>query len=203
MSSSKNEYDDNKNKDTIKLISQNMNLDNDSYDNNNHVYEENNQNRRDGNIDINASIYNEKYKKKRNVDINDDKNEGINSIETKFENSTLFPKKNEYGSNNRIETKFENSNLFPKKNEIDNIVENINKNIKKFQIIPLHIQKGEEKKNLLVKTNMTLKEVLFINFKVSDYQDINFYIDSKNVSMDETIENQKIKPFSIIKDYPE
>ena len=50
---------------------------------------------------------------------------------------------------------------------------------------------------------MTLKDILFINFKVIDVEKTTFYIGKKKVCMDKTIENQNIEPLSFIRDYPE
>ena len=126
---------------------------------------------------------------KRNIDINADpmeiKNDSIN-------NSRLINKE-----------ELENSNKFSNENSILNIVNDINKTFKDIQIIPLHIQKGNEKKYLLVKKNMTLKDILFINFKVIDVEKTTFYIGKKKVCMDKTIGNQNIEPLSFIRDYPE
>ena len=147
-----------------------------------------NKDRRDenGNIDINYNY------KKRNVDVNDENRE-----------------KESYNikdSQNENEAKLGKSHLFSnetKEGKILNLTSDINKNIKGFQIIPLHIQKGKEKKFLLVKTNMTLKEILFINFQVSNCEKINFYNGNDKISLDKTIEEQKITPLSLIRDYPE
>ena len=126
---------------------------------------------------------------KRNIDINADpmeiKNDSIN-------NSRLINKE-----------ELENSNKFSNENSILNIVNDINKTFKDIQIIPLHIQKGNEKKYLLVKKNMTLKDILFINFKFIDVEKTTFYIGKKKVCMDKTIGNQNIEPLSFIRDYPE
>ena len=146
-----------------------------------------NKDRRDenGNIDNNYNY------KKRNVDVNDETKQGsYNTNDSQYENEKKLPK----------------SHLFTNqvnKDKILDITNDINKNIKGFQIIPLHIQKGKEKKFLLVKTNMTLKEILFINFQDSNCENITFYNGNDKIILDKTIEDQNITPLSLIRDYPE
>ena len=68
-------------------------------------------------------------------------------------------------------------------------------------MIPLYIKKGSDKKFLLVKKGMTLKDILFINFKEDNVGKKNFYIGKNLVNENETIEQQNIAPLSLITDY--
>ena len=153
----------------------------------------NNDNKKvNGNIDINRNYEEEPIieNKRENIDIN---------AETK---STDYY--NKYYPHNRFDEEGEKLGNFTQnsdENKILNICGDINNKIKKFQIIPLYIQKEGEKKFLLVKKNMTLREILFINFKVEDAHNYEFYNGKSIVNMDETIEDQNITPLSNITDY--
>ena len=177
-----NKFNENENmKSTIDLIDQN-------YKNSN-----NNDNKKvNGNIDINRNYEEEPIieNKRGNIDIN---------AEPKSKDNY-----NKYNPHNRFdedEKKLGNSTLNSDENKILNICGDINNKIKKFQIIPLYIQKNGVKKFLLVKKNMTLREILFINFKVEDAENYEFYNGKSIVNMDETIEDQNIIPLSNITDF--
>ena len=133
----------------------------------------------DGNIDINRNYEEEPVKsKKRNIDINA---EPYNGLEKEQNLGNTY-------TSNEI--------------KILNIMNDINNKIKEFQVIPLYIQKGNEKKFLLVKKNMTLREILFINFKENDVENYTFYNGGKRISINENIENLNISPLSHITDHP-
>ena len=143
-----------------------------------------------GNIDINRNYEEEPINKKKNID--------INAEPTTYEKNSI---KTAYKSlDENVE---ESINYTPSSNEkkILNICEDINNKIKKFQMIPLYIQKGSDKKFLLVKKGMTLKDILFINFKEDNVGKKNFYIGKNLVNENETIEQQNIAPLSLITDY--
>ena len=123
---------------------------------------------------------------------NNQKNENIDMNEPRENND----------SNIIINNKEEIPNPFSNKEEILKKVEDINKNNKDIQIIPLCIQKGKEKKYLLVPKSMTLKEILFINFKYDDSQKITLYYNQEEVSISETIEKLNIRPLSYINENP-
>ena len=150
----------------------------------NSKYDNNKDKKEDGNIDINRNYGEEPVKsKKRNID--------INAEPTKNGNNNIY-------NSLEKEQNLRNSN----ENKILNIMNDINNKIKVFQIIPLYIQKGNEKKFLLVKKNMTLREIIFINFKDNDAENYSFYNGGKRIDINENIEKLNIAPLSHITNYP-
>ena len=146
----------------------------------NDKYDKNKDKKENGNIDINRNYEEEPVKsKKRNIDINA---EPYNGLEKEQNLGNTY-------TSNEI--------------KILNIMNDINNKIKEFQVIPLYIQKGNEKKFLLVKKNMTLREIIFINFKDNDAENYTFYNGVKRIDINEKIEKLNIAPLSHITNYPE
>ena len=167
-------------KSTIDLITENNKIDN------------NKDRKEEGNIDINRNYEEEPIKsKKKNID--------MNAEPTKEDNYYTY--KGTYNGLDENNGKIRNSNPSSNEKKVLDIVEDINNHINEFQMIPLYIQKGNEEKFLLVKKNMTLKEIIFINFKEDDADNYTFYNGKNIVNKDKTIEELNITPLSHITDY--